>query len=264
MEDGLFPSSMSINSDDPTDLEEERRLAYVGITRAKKELTITAARQRMVNGETRWARLSRFIDEIPPHLLKEQDESSVFKIKSLSGLSREELEKRKRQAYEDSLLESYFGSVPDDAFDLDGGRDQVSGGSLKKKQSRWAAVQSDESWWPQEEESSLKRRKSGFGESRLAAGEGGEAQETAFGKTGFSKSPFSRNAFGGDDSDENPFLDDPSSGDPSAERAPGSFSRMGASGHAFSSSFAAGAGRGVGAERSAGAESGGLEGPEGL
>ena len=58
MEDGLFPSSMSINSDDPTDLEEERRLAYVGITRAKKELTITAARQRMVNGETRWARLS--------------------------------------------------------------------------------------------------------------------------------------------------------------------------------------------------------------
>ena len=53
MEDGLFPSSMSINSDDPTDLEEERRLAYVGITRAKKELTITAARQRMVNGETR-------------------------------------------------------------------------------------------------------------------------------------------------------------------------------------------------------------------
>ena len=170
MEDGLFPSSMSINSDDPTDLEEERRLAYVGITRAKKELTITAARQRMVNGETRWSRLSRFIDEIPPHLLKEQDESSVFKIKSLSGLSREELEKRKRQAYEDSLFESYFGSVPDDAFDLDGGRDPVSGDSSKKKQSRWAAVPPDESWWPQEEESSLKRRKSGFGESRFAAG----------------------------------------------------------------------------------------------
>lgn len=107
--------------------KEERRLAYVGITRAKKELTITAARQRMVNGETRWSRLSRFIDEIPPHLLKEQDESSVFKIKSLSGLSREELEKRKRKAYEDSLFESYFGIRPGDAFDLDGGRDPASG-----------------------------------------------------------------------------------------------------------------------------------------
>ena len=261
MEDGLFPSSMSINSDDPTDLEEERRLAYVGITRAKKELTITAARQRMVNGETRWARLSRFIDEIPPHLLKEQDESSVFKIKSLSGLSREELEKRKRQAYEDSLFESYFGSVPDDAFDLDGGRDPVSGISSKKKQPRWAAAQSDESWWPQEEESSLKRRKTGFGESRFTTGEEEETHETAFGKTRFSKSPFSRNAFGGDDSDENPFLDDPSTGDPSSEdpsseRVPGSFSRMGASGQAFSGSFAASAGRGAGAGRGVGAERG--------
>ncbi|MCB7318417.1 DNA helicase PcrA [Lacrimispora sp. 210928-DFI.3.58] len=71
MEDGLFPSMMSINSDDRTDLEEERRLCYVGITRAKKELVMTSARQRMVNGETRYCRPSRFMDEIPPELLHE-------------------------------------------------------------------------------------------------------------------------------------------------------------------------------------------------
>lgn len=69
MEDGLFPSWMSINSEDPSDLEEERRLAYVGITRARKELTLTGARQRMVNGETHYQKISRFCTEIPMNLL---------------------------------------------------------------------------------------------------------------------------------------------------------------------------------------------------
>ncbi|MFT4008340.1 MAG: 3'-5' exonuclease, partial [Lacrimispora sp.] len=69
MEDGLFPSMMSISSDDREDVEEERRLCYVGITRAQKFLMMTAARQRMVNGETRYSKTSRFIDEIPENLL---------------------------------------------------------------------------------------------------------------------------------------------------------------------------------------------------
>ena len=69
MEDGLFPGMMSIMSDDKTEMEEERRLCYVGITRAKKELVLTAARQRMINGETRWSKPSCFINEIPPNLL---------------------------------------------------------------------------------------------------------------------------------------------------------------------------------------------------
>lgn len=60
---------MSIMSDDKTEMEEERRLCYVGITRAKKELVLTAARQRMVNGETRGSKPSRFINEIPSELL---------------------------------------------------------------------------------------------------------------------------------------------------------------------------------------------------
>ena len=70
MEDGLFPSYMSIAADDPTEeIEEERRLCYVGITRAMKELTITCARCRMVRGETQYNNVSRFVREIPPELL---------------------------------------------------------------------------------------------------------------------------------------------------------------------------------------------------
>ena len=71
MEDGLFPSYMSITSDDSREeLEEERRLAYVGITRAMDELTITCARQRMIRGETQYNKVSRFVREIPAELLE--------------------------------------------------------------------------------------------------------------------------------------------------------------------------------------------------
>lgn len=69
MEDGLFPSYMTITSDDRDDLEEERRLCYVGITRAEQELTLTCARRRMVRGETQYNKISRFINEIPAELL---------------------------------------------------------------------------------------------------------------------------------------------------------------------------------------------------
>ena len=69
MEDGVFPSYMTIMSDDPMDIEEERRLAYVGITRAKDDLTLTCAKQRMLRGETQYNPVSRFVKEIPPELL---------------------------------------------------------------------------------------------------------------------------------------------------------------------------------------------------
>lgn len=67
MEDGLFPSYMSISSGD-MEIEEERRLAYVAITRAKETLTITSARARMVHGETQYNPVSRFVREIPRNL----------------------------------------------------------------------------------------------------------------------------------------------------------------------------------------------------
>ena len=63
MEEGIFPSIRAIG--ESNQMEEERRLAYVAITRAKKNLFITSARQRMVFGQTSWHRVSRFVDEIP-------------------------------------------------------------------------------------------------------------------------------------------------------------------------------------------------------
>ena len=69
MEDGIFPSYMTITADDPEEVEEERRLCYVGITRAKKELTMTSARRRMIRGETQYNKLSRFMKEIPMDML---------------------------------------------------------------------------------------------------------------------------------------------------------------------------------------------------
>ncbi len=69
MEDGIFPSYMTISSEDVSEIEEERRLCYVGITRAMKDLTITCARQRMIRGETQYNKVSRFVKEIPRNLL---------------------------------------------------------------------------------------------------------------------------------------------------------------------------------------------------
>ncbi len=72
MEDGLFPSYRSIMSETPIeDLEEERRLAYVGITRAKEHLCISGARQRMIRGEVQFNKISRFVKEIPEELFEE-------------------------------------------------------------------------------------------------------------------------------------------------------------------------------------------------
>lgn len=88
MEDGIFPSYMTITADDPTELEEERRLCYVGITRAKKELSMTCARRRMIRGETQYNKMSRFLKEVPPQLL------STGKI-----VEKEELELPKQNAY---------------------------------------------------------------------------------------------------------------------------------------------------------------------
>ena len=66
----MFPSYMSITSDDAaSEIEEERRLAYVGITRAKQHLTITSARTRMIRGETQYNKVSRFVKEIPKELM---------------------------------------------------------------------------------------------------------------------------------------------------------------------------------------------------
>ncbi len=72
MEENIFPGYMSLN--DPSEIEEERRLAYVAITRAKRELYITHVNDRMMNGRTQYNMLSRFVTEIPENLIKKDEE----------------------------------------------------------------------------------------------------------------------------------------------------------------------------------------------
>lgn len=78
MEDGIFPSYMTIVSDDPDEIEEERRLAYVGITRAKEDLTLCYAKMRMIRGETQMNAVSRFVKEIPEELMDNRPPSPKF------------------------------------------------------------------------------------------------------------------------------------------------------------------------------------------
>ena len=99
MEDGLFPGQSSIYTGDPEDIEEERRLAYVGITRAMNDLTLTYAKSRMMRGETQYNPVSRFIREIPENLMdntlpsgrRKEPESDFFEgLFGLGGLERKQ------------------------------------------------------------------------------------------------------------------------------------------------------------------------------
>ena len=75
MEEGLFPGNRSI--DDPEEMEEERRLCYVGITRAKQRLSLSSAKSRIVNGELRFHRESPFLAEIPEELIERQKSARI-------------------------------------------------------------------------------------------------------------------------------------------------------------------------------------------
>ena len=91
MEDGIFPSYMSIVSDDKTDLEEERRLCYVGITRAMENLTMTSARQRMIRGDVQYNKVSRFVREIPRELVEMGEKETEEKRKKIEEILQSDL-----------------------------------------------------------------------------------------------------------------------------------------------------------------------------
>ena len=105
MEDGLFPSYMTITSDDPMEIEEERRLCYVGITRAKERLTLTSARMRMVRGETRYSKVSRFVKEIPEELIK-----GVLPKEKIQEMPRSETYANAKKAFRAKPFGASYGS----------------------------------------------------------------------------------------------------------------------------------------------------------
>ena len=77
MEEGVFPGYGAMISGDETEIEEERRLCYVGITRAKERLFLSAARRRMMRGQSQYNRVSRFVDEIPDEYIDMAKDSSL-------------------------------------------------------------------------------------------------------------------------------------------------------------------------------------------
>lgn len=125
MEDGLFPSYMSISTGDESDIEEERRLCYVGITRAKETLILSAARMRTVRGETQMNRTSRFVREIPKELLAESAQmlKKNSEYSSITGKDHMELPVRKRgqvafnsyqrEAISNTVFDKKTDSAPD-------------------------------------------------------------------------------------------------------------------------------------------------------
>ena len=125
MEDGLFPSYMSISTGDESDIEEERRLCYVGITRAKETLIMSAARMRTVRGETQMNRTSRFVREIPKELLAESAQmlKKHSEYSSITGKDHMELPVRKRgqvafnsyqrEAISNTVFDKQTDSAPD-------------------------------------------------------------------------------------------------------------------------------------------------------
>ncbi len=94
MEEGLFPSYLSVTADSLDELEEERRLCYVGITRAKKNLTLTCSKKRMVRGETQYNRMSRFLKEIPAEFVSAE---TAVRKETVKGSA--EFESAKQAAY---------------------------------------------------------------------------------------------------------------------------------------------------------------------
>lgn len=117
MEDGLFPSYMCIDSDDPSELEEERRLCYVGITRAKQKLIMSAAKVRMVRGETHMNKVSRFISEIPVELMVNSTQGPAHKILTSDGTDKDHFHLPPRKAGESRFQSFQHDVLKEDIFD---------------------------------------------------------------------------------------------------------------------------------------------------
>lgn len=117
MEDGLFPSYMCIDSDDPSELEEERRLCYVGITRAKQKLIMSAAKVRMVRGETHMNKVSRFISEIPAELMVNSTQGPAHKILTSDGTDKDHFHLPPRKAGESRFQSFQHDVLKENIFD---------------------------------------------------------------------------------------------------------------------------------------------------
>ena len=125
MEEGLFPSSQSLYSQE--DLEEERRLFYVAITRAEKKLFLTYATSRYKYGNIQYSEASRFLNEIPENIMslygQQQPKIQQQPIQRLEGWGKSIYPKPAPKPIAAPVITSTDPFIPDDAFTIQNGMD---------------------------------------------------------------------------------------------------------------------------------------------
>ncbi|WP_126578171.1 ATP-dependent helicase [Tengunoibacter tsumagoiensis] len=107
MDEGSLPHSRTLNK--PEDIEEERRLAYVGFTRAMQRLYLVRARRRSIFGETQHTEPSRFLDDIPPHLLRQRNTGSTTSSSTTSARSSSASTARQQNNWEEDYNQDPYG-----------------------------------------------------------------------------------------------------------------------------------------------------------
>ena len=179
MEDGLFPGYLSIDSGDEAEMEEERRLAYVGITRAKKQLTLSAAMQRMLRGNVVMNPPSRFIRELPRELVE------VVRVQG--GRPYEPFSGRSRMSSASQALKDAMNREPKVPSYIAAARsgNPYAGGGYSGRDSRTSAAGSAARTHAKPENpyaSAPKKQFSVKGKQPLAYGEGDRVKHMRFGE----------------------------------------------------------------------------------
>ena len=119
MEDGIFPSYMTVMSEDDDDMEEERRLCYVGITRAKKKLYLSAAKRRMMQGRTQFNKVSRFIVRFPGTAITVRHRGQLQEKRPDKALFSSNRSNRFRKPYQaKSFTSTKMDTLPYDVGDM--------------------------------------------------------------------------------------------------------------------------------------------------
>jgi len=108
LEQGLFPHSRSLS--DPMQLEEERRLCYVGITRAREQLFLSYTRERSLWGRSETATPSQFLDELPPHLITGRNSTTVKTTPAKSNFNWQEGDRLIHPSFGEGIVTNIFGS----------------------------------------------------------------------------------------------------------------------------------------------------------
>ncbi len=146
MEDGIFPGYGALISDEPEEMEEERRLCYVGITRAKEKLSLSCAVSRFRNGEQQYNPPSRFLNEIPRYLVKQSTSPSEFSYYKIQGGNNNSIYNNSNTYKRPERIQGSYSAA-----------DFISGNNTSNTSSR-SGIQSGSTLWTPQAEKSVKKQ----------------------------------------------------------------------------------------------------------